>query len=417
MITVEEAQRILQVTSALFSSPSRETVSLASAHNRILAQNIYSSYDFPAFDNSAMDGFAFHFHDIVEHHKTHTPIPISGEIVAGDTPISLPRSQALKIFTGAPIPYGANCVIPIEQCIVTENYLTITEELSRIKEGQHIRPKGLNFTRNECVLKSGTILNSMNMSVLASIGISSVEVFRKITVAIGITGNELITDSNEILALGKIYDSNSILLYQLCKEQGCEIVMAENIPDTLAHTRTFLCNAVKNADVVLTTGGISMGDKDFLKVLLNDLRKTNTCTVHFQTVAIKPGKPFTFAHLQKEKNNTQRNIPVFCMPGNPLSVFIIYLYFVLPFIQKLAGNDKSFSAMERVAAPHSFSAYPRARFLFGIKDYAKKTIHILENQSSASIKNLCTVNGALIVPADKAIEKDDFLDFFHFPLR
>ncbi len=415
MISVEQAKKILKEAEQLFSSPlESEIIALQSAHKRILAKNIYSSYDFPAFPNSAMDGFVFHRDDIVHYHTQKKPIPIYGEITAGDTPISFPRLQTLKIFTGAPIPDGANCVVPVEQCIVKDNHITITQELSSIKEGQHIRPKGLNFTKNECVLSQGTALNSMNMSVLASIGISSVEVFRKIKIAIGVTGNELTSCSNTTLAIGKIYDSNSVLLYQLCKEHGYEIVIADTIPDTLESTQKFLFHAVKHADIVLTTGGISMGDKDYLKILLNKLNATNTCRKYFQGVAIKPGKPFTFAHIQTTKHNKTTQIPLFCMPGNPLSAYITYLYFVVPYIHAISGNNDTSIMREQITAPCHFSSYPRTRFLFGIRDITEKTVAILEDQSSASIKNLNTANGALIIPANTVVEKNDPLYFFPF---
>lgn len=394
MISVEEARRVLDASPKIQLQV--ETVALLDSVKRVLAEDQFAPFDHPPCDNSAMDGYALHTEDSANDTLT----VAEGEIAAGTRPVLLPRPRAMKIFTGAPLPVNANVVVPVEQCEVRGNKLRILEMLH---EGAHIRRKGMNFMSGEKILSRGMQIDSRVTALLSTLGRDSVPVYRKLRVSIATTGDELCIPGTD-LEEGQIYDSNTAFLRQESTQAGFSLALVERLPDTMESVVDFLYRAAEQSDAIMFSGGISAGDKDYVR----DMLEQEQCKVHFRKVAVKPGKPFTFA--------SYRNTPLLCMPGNPLSVFIIFRYFALPFLQAMQGKKESKNSVLHLPSPQSMAAYPRSRFLFAnsVNEGGQRQIELLPQQSSAAIQNLVLADGALIVPADTVIAKGQLLPYFPF---
>ena len=401
MICIEEAQRILHKhAQSRHAQLQTTTLALPEAQDFILADDIRSPAPYPYFDNSAMDGFAVRTDAV----HPNTPIPISGESAAGSAIQTLNPNTAMRIFTGAPVPHTANAIIPIENCTVQNDILFIYQHPV---EGQHIRSVGESIQKGEVLLTQGSLLTTENCALLSSLGITVVPVYKKLRIALGITGTELLSPT-ENRKEGCIYDTNGFLIRTLCKTLGMPIHYMQHIEDTWEATQTFLDTA-QSYDIILTSGGISMGDTDMLARAVQQLPRSN---IHFNTVSIKPGKPFTFVHL-----DNKRTTPLLCMPGNPLSVYITYMYFVVPYIRTASGMPHVDVFHIPVRSPCDFTAHERTRFLFVTYHNTSQNtvdVSILREQGSANIYNLAHSTGVLIVPNHTAIKKGEILSLFPF---
>ncbi len=394
MISIEEAQSILNAQ--IIGMPAIENISLEDSRDRVLAEDIDAPFDYPQYDNSAMDGYVLHIDDI----EGDRSIAVVGEITAGTEPAFLSRPLAQKIFTGAPIPANANAVVPMELCEVHNNRVIIAKQ---VYEGDHIRKKGTYFKKGKRMLTIGTKIDSKICAIVSTMGKSTVSVYKKVRVAIGTTGNEVLKPG-DILSKGKIYDSNTPFLFHECMREGYEVVMVEHLSDSLEQTIEFLHCAEKISDIILFSGGISVGEKDFVYAMLNK----ESCNIHFRKVGIKPGKPFTFA--------SYKNTPLFCIPGNPLAVFIVFYYFVHPYLLASQGVVKKKNRLHYFPVPKDIAINTRTQFLFSriIKSNKETIIEILSEQSSAAIQNVLLSDGALIVPANTNVKKGTILSFLSF---
>lgn len=419
MHNIEEAQDILQVFARnYFSSNTNqniETLTIAGPQvtgllNRVLAQDIISPINAPEFDNSAMDGYALHTSGVQfsESSLLSNSISIVGEASAGAMPPKLYPNTCMRIFTGAPIPEGANSVVAQELCTVNEQDNTIQiQNSSAVTCGDNIRPYGLNFIKGDVICKKGTAINGGLLTVLASLGIIEILVYQKLSIALCVTGDELQTPGT-VLELGKIYDSNTVLICQLCVQLGASLDTFCRLSDDYEQTQTQLHSLSKAHDIVICTGGVSVGDKDFIqKVLLQD------GTSHIHKVSIKPGKPFSFFSLH--------NTPFLCLPGNPLAVYITFLWFVVPFIQQMQGlvtpiieEVPNSRTLLSAISPQTFQPYPRTQFIFCNIHYLTMQVDILLEQSSAALKNIMMADGAIIIPKDQHINQGDRVLFFPF---
>ncbi len=297
-----------------------QTVSHAKALGRVLASEIISPLDLPPFPNSAMDGFALRAEDVSIPAQT---LRLLETIGAGEIATqTITSGSCIKIMTGAPIPEGANCVVMREE---TREHGENVEFLESARRGQHIRPKGDDVRRGEVVFERGTRINAAVHAMLASLGLAQLDVFRRPRVALVVTGKELV-DVDATLQSGQIRDSNSWALRALVEACSADISSVQRTGDDVSEVEAVVRQALRDADVLISSGGVSAGDFDPMRDVLLE-----HADVHFWKVNMKPGKPLLFASLE--------NKPVFALPGNPVSVMVGFEEFARPALLKMAGRS------------------------------------------------------------------------------
>ena len=299
----------------------RETLSLPQAQGRITASAVISPMDVPSFDNSAMDGYAVRLADLT----AGIALPVAGKAFAG-VPFTgeWPAGTCVRIMTGAPVPAGCDAVVMQEQTEQQGDAIRITAE---VRAGQNIRRIGEDIRQGSEVLQAGTRLGAAELPLLASLGIAQVEVLRPLRVAIFSTGDEL-QSPGQPLAAGQIYDTNRFAVHLMLNKLGCEVIDLGIIRDNPDLLRAAFIEADARADVVISSGGVSVGEADYTKQMLEELGE-----VTFWKLAIKPGKPFAFGRLQNSW---------FCgLPGNPVSAMLTFYQLVQPLLTKLSGQQGS----------------------------------------------------------------------------
>ncbi len=308
---------IIKATKPLIET---ERLSLSDALNRITAEDIYSPLSVPPFANSAMDGYALHTDDL----KTRSSLTLVGKAFAG-APFNgeLKKGECIRIMTGAEIPKGANAVIMQEETEINGDEITF---LASAHPEQNIRAKGDDIKKGELVLEKGTLLTPREVPLLATLGLNKLIVYRKPIVAFFSTGDEL-RPVGETLAQGEIYDSNRYTISAMLEKMHCQALDLGVIPDYPDALKATFLQAADKADLIITSGGVSVGEADFTKDVL-----TETGTVDFWKIAIKPGKPFAFGKV---------NNALFCgLPGNPVSVLVTMHILVEPLIAHLSGHSQ-----------------------------------------------------------------------------
>ncbi|OOF70517.1 molybdopterin molybdotransferase MoeA [Rodentibacter caecimuris] len=309
------AQMLSQITEPLKT----ERLPLEHATNRICAEDIISPINVPNFNNSAMDGYAVRLADLAQS----MTLSIAGRSFAGQPFIGEWQPQsAVRIMTGSLIPQGADAVIMQEEVTLNQDGTVTFSQLPKV--GQNIRYIGEDLKQGECVLKKGAELNTVSLPLLASLGINQVLVYRPLKVAILSTGNELVSVGNS-LQNGQIYDSNRFTVKLMLEKLHCEIIDFGIIPDDEQQFEQVFIQAQQQADLIISSGGVSVGEADFTKTVLEKIGKIN-----FWKIAIKPGKPFAFGRIEKAW---------FCgLPGNPVSALVTFYQLVHPFIERLKGK-------------------------------------------------------------------------------
>lgn len=298
-----------------------ETLPLEQAFGRITATEVISPLDVPGFDNSAMDGYAVRLADLA----AGQPLPVAGKAFAGQ-PFSgeWPAGTCIRIMTGAPVPEGCEAVIMQEEAEQTPDGVRFTAEATR---GQNIRRRGEDITAGRTLFPCGTRLTVAELPVLSSLGIAEVTVVRRIRAAVFSTGDEL-KQPGEALAAGQIYDSNRLAVQLMLTQLGCDVINLGIIPDDPHQLRQAFIDADRQADVVFSSGGVSVGEADYTKTILDELGE-----IAFWKLAIKPGKPFAFGKLANSW---------FCgLPGNPVSAALTFYQLVQPLLAKLSGAPSS----------------------------------------------------------------------------
>ncbi len=392
MITVQEALQQIQkhCTSATIT-----TVKLKEAVNYYLAETVISEINMPPFNQSAMDGYALHLHSKIDY-------TIIDEVKAGDKhdPV-IKKGEAVRIFTGAPVPKTANAVVMQEKTIVTNNKLTLT---ATIIENTCIRPLGEQIKKGETALQKGTKLTPAAIGYLASLGITNVMVYKKPSIAIVATGNELVAPGKK-LNYGEIYESNSVMLKTALQNIHYTNSTTYKVIDDYQSTYTLLKKVIKNHDVVLISGGISVGDYDFVGKALLEIGVTQI----FYKVKQKPGKPLFFG----KKGGTS----VFALPGNPAAALSCFYVYVQTALQKIIGNTTQSNCLSETAiATTSFQKKgDRAQFLKAILQNGK--VEILEGQSSAMQQTFALANALVYLPEEiKNIEIGDSVALIKLPI-
>lgn len=372
MISVQDAFTILQN-----NLPALQLVEypLIQARKHILAEEIFSPINMPPFRQSAMDGFALCLFEGLEYE-------IIGEIKAGDSHlVQLLPGQALKIFTGAAVPDSAQAVIQIEKVSEKDGRLYLEEQ---VKPNTNVRPIGEQISVGELALEKGTLLNAAAIGFLAGLGFTSVNVYKKPSVGIVVTGNEL-TKPGEPLEYGKVYESNGIMLESALKEAYFEKVTLYEVNDDFENTKNKLSEALSSNDVVLVSGGISVGDYDFVARALKELEVETL----FYKVNQKPGKPL-FAGKTKDKI-------VFALPGNPAAALTCFYVYVLPTLSILMGKAPNYNQSKPISIAHDYSVRnTRSQFLKA--NISNDEANVLSHQASSMLNSFAVSNGLVFVP-------------------
>jgi molybdopterin molybdotransferase len=333
MISVNEAKEIIQ---ELVQSLTPLQLPLKEAFGLVLAEDIYAPIDIPAFEQSSMDGYALKFSE-----KEHA-LAIKGEMAAGTSkPISLQANEVARIFTGAPLPEGADTVVMQEKVRVVEGNLIIEDPL--LQTGSNVRHKGAEVKEGGLAMAANTYLSAAAIGFLAGIGLTEVPVFPSPAVSVILTGNELQQPGNP-LAFGQVYEANSVMLTVALEKAGIRKVQVLSAEDELQALQNILEKALEESDLVLLTGGVSVGDYDFV------VQAAENCGVvrHFHKIKQKPGKPLFFGSKEQKI--------VFGLPGNPSSVLTCFYQYVLPAIEAMLIKPE---CIEEIRATLSHD-YPKA---------------------------------------------------------
>jgi len=393
MITVEKAIEIIHEN--IFSLEQKEYINVLKSCTYVLFEDVYSPIHMPPFRQSAMDGYALCLNDS----KTYT---IVGEVKAGDNyHPTLKKGEAVRIFTGAPVPDTANAVIMQEK--VTVNHKLISVENS-VTLNDNIRPLGEQVKQGSIALKKGIRITPAGIGYLVSLGITKVNVYKKPSIAIVVTGNELVK-SGQDLAYGQIYESNAVMLGKALNNLGYQNISTHKVADNYENTLDLLGKVITTHDAVLISGGISVGDYDFVGKALQELEVNQI----FYKVKQKPGKPLFFG----KKNNKV----VFALPGNPaaaLSCFYIYVYSAL---EKISGNMNFKLAKTKAKSVSNYIIKgDRAQFLKAI--YNNGNVEILDGQSSSMLHTFALANALVYVPeTSESIKINDMVEVILMPIN
>lgn len=391
LMPMEQAlQRLLEMAD---SAPlgEHETVALAQAQGRVLASALVASLDLPPWPNSAMDGYALRLAD-----QAAGPLVISQRIFAGQAPQPLQPGTCARIFTGAPVPEGADCVEMQENAEVQADGRVVMCE--PLKAGQNIRPKGQETRVGETVLDAGTRLGPVELGLAASLGHAELRVVRRIRVAVLCTGDELV-EPGQALGPGQIYNSNRQVLCSWLQRLGCEVLDAGILPDDLARTRERL-TGLSEVDLILSTGGVSVGEADFLGIALREAGE-----LALWKLAIKPGKPLTFGHYQ--------GVPVIGLPGNPASTLVTFALLARPYLLRRLGVAQVAPLHFQVPAGFDWPRPGNRReYLRGRIEQGRAVIY--PNQSSGVLRSAAWAQGLVEVMEGRTLAEGDLVNFIPF---
>ncbi|HEB96443.1 MAG TPA: molybdopterin molybdenumtransferase MoeA [Sedimenticola thiotaurini] len=376
-----------------------ERVAVSAALGRVLSEPVVSRITMPPWDNSAMDGYAVNTADLGQ---PGVRLPVSQRIPAGVAGEPLQPGTAARIFTGAPVPENADAVVIQEVCRADGDGVVI-EQVP--EPGANIRRAGEDIRSGDEVLAAGTRIGPQHMGLLASVGLAEVPVHRRVRVALFSSGDELVMPG-EPLGPGQIYNSNEFTLEGLLRNIGCEVVKLGIVEDTFDATCDALSRAAAQADLVMTSGGVSVGEEDHLKPAVEKLG-----SLDLWKIAIRPGKPLAFGHID--------GVPYIGTPGNPVSLFVTYCLFARPFIMKQQGitGDLAPVALE---APIDFD-WPRpdkrrefARARLQRDASGEPVISVYRSRSSGVLSSLAWANGLAILPESTPLKRGDRVRFLPF---
>ncbi|MDZ8055625.1 MAG: gephyrin-like molybdotransferase Glp [Aulosira sp. ZfuVER01] len=398
MLSVSDTEAvILNLVQPLDDRGDTEVVDLLAAGDRILATPVTSQLDFPHWDDSAMDGYAVRYLD-VQHSSAEQPavLEIVEEIPAGYQPQStIQQGQAARIFTGAVMPEGADTVVMQERTKREENQVYI---LAAPQPQEFVRHKASFYQAGTQLLPAGIRLNAAEISVLAAAQTPQVSVYRRPRVAIFSTGDELVT-LDQPLAAGQIVDSNGYALAALVRQSGAEPLMLGIVKDDPAALEETIAYAIANADIVISSGGVSVGDYDYVDQILEKLG----AKIHIRAVAMRPGKPLTVATFP-----TPNSALYFGLPGNPAAVLVTFLRFVQPAIKKLSGLAEGWEVGFMKVRSHDelrsdgkreTYVWGKLQLVNGIYEFHKAG----GSHSSGNLINLAQTNALAVIPVGKTL--------------
>jgi molybdopterin molybdotransferase len=373
-----------------------QSVTLDEADGRVLAEPVCSAINVPAWDNSAMDGYAIRFSDLDDNDE----LPVAQTIPAGTTGRPHQPGTASRIFTGAPVPEGADTVVMQEMVERKGDVISIN---GKVVPGSNIRSAGEDIQQGSIILESGTALGPQHVGLAASVGIDKLVVRRKLKVAMFTTGDELV-DPGEKLAAGKIYNSNRFLFSGLLRRLGCELIDLGNVADDFQQTCQTLESAAEQSDLIISSGGVSVGDEDHVRNALETIGE-----LELWRIAVRPGKPLAFGKVNE--------VPFIGVPGNPVSLFVTFCLFVRPFILKHLGvSDLSVKECMMPAAfdwvkPDSRAEYMRARI---VDDQGMSVVELHPSRSSGVLSSVTWADGLVAIEPRQVIHKGDKVRFIPF---
>ena len=369
-----------------------ETVAAQAAAGRILARPIIARHTLPPWPNSAMDGYAVRSAEV----QAGQPLPVSQKIFAGQMPPALQAGTCARIFTGAPLPEGADAVEMQENVEVQADGAALFSQ--PVQAGRFVRPAGEEAQPGQQKLAAGARLGPIELAMVASLGLAELEVYRPLRVAVLSTGDELV-QPGQPLQPGQIYNSNRVLLQQWLQRLGCEVLDLGCLPDNLQEIRSRLSN-LDNVDLLLSSGGVSVGEADYLGQLLREEGE-----VGFWKLALKPGKPMTFG--------SYRDIPFMGLPGNPVSTLVTFALLSRPYILRCMGMQEV--APRGFPVPVDFAVTTAGtRREFMRVGWRNGRAQQYDNQCSGILSSAAWADGLLEIPEGSTCQPGDLLTFYPF---
>jgi molybdopterin molybdotransferase len=402
MLSYEEALDHLLAA----AEPVAETklLPLSVARGRILAEAVASTVTVPPLDNSAMDGYAVRCADIAQAGAT---LPVSQRIPAGSVGHALAAGTAVRIFTGAPIPAGADAVVMQEFCEHGPDGKVIVNQVP--KPGQNIRRAGEDIMTGAAVLQAGTRIGAAEIGLAASIGIAQLPVRRHLRVALLSTGDEL-TEPGNPLPPGGIYNSNRHFLRAMFEQMGCAVTDAGHVPDTFEATRAALRTAAEAHDLIVTSGGVSVGEEDHVKPAVEA-----EGALSLWKIAIKPGKPLAFGHVRKVgAGGTASSTAIIGLPGNPVSCFVTFLLFLRPYVLKRMGMATTLPLVRQLVSASDWNKPEDRRSFLRARIAPDGRVELYPNQSSGVLTSCAWADGLVDVPANQTFKAGDPVRYIPF---
>lgn len=392
MLSVEDA--LARLLSQADPVADIESVDTLEADGRVLATAVIAPIDVPPLDNSQMDGYAIRVIDVP---TAGTVLPISQRIAAGHVGQPLEPRTAARIFTGAPLPAGADAIVMQESCSAADGKVAINQVP---EAGAWIRRAGCDIAAGDTVVDAGTRLRPQECGLIASVGAARVRVHRRLRVAIAFTGDELVMPGEPLLP-GRIYNSNRFVLRAVLQRMGCEVRDLGIVADDFARTREALIDAAARADLVVTCGGVSVGEEDHVKAAV-----ASEGAIDLWQIAMKPGKPLAFGHI--------RGVPFVGLPGNPVSSFVTFMIFARPFVAARQGVRSVAPTAVPLRADFDWPRADRRREYLRVRRNATSGLDLFTVQNSAVLTSTVWSDGLVDNPPGATIKRGDTVRFLAY---
>jgi len=404
LLTLDEAlEKLLHKAKPLART---HVVSTFDADGCVLAKDLVSDMQVPAFDNSAMDGYALRTADLDSNHGT---LKVGQRVLAGHAPTTLQPGEVARIFTGAPVPLGADAVVMQEDVVMVDDLHVSFKTLP--VAGQCIRRKGEDIDKNTVLLAKGTRLGPVSLGLAASIGQAQLQVMSPPKVALFSTGDELIMPGEvapHLLPPGAIFNSNRFFLRSLLERCGCRVSDMGNVPDDPEKTLQALSEAALDHDLILTSGGVSVGEADFVKPAVQSLGE-----LQLWSLSIKPGKPFAYGYIN-HPSDTSKRAHFIGLPGNPVSSLVTFLMLVRPFVLSLQGCTGLTVRPIQIRADFAWPKADKRREFLRVKFNAKGSLDLFPNQSSGVLTSAVWGDGLVDNSPGTTISPGDMVNFLSF---
>ena len=394
MIELEEAQEFVFGQCLKLSA---DEVEISKSRGLVLAKTVISNDDIPPFPNTAMDGYAVR---AVDTELAPVELNVIGTLPAGKIPdFKVGPSEAVRIMTGAVIPEGSDSVVMVEKTREVETGDSVIVEES-VKSGNFIRQPGEDFVKGSELFTPGTLIGAAHIGVFATIGIEKVTVFKRPIVGVMSTGDELVQGASQ-LKPGQIRDSNRHSIKALLDEMGVEVIDLGLIPDDEKEIESALFSGVEKCDAIVTSGGVSMGDFDYVKVVLDRLGE-----MKWMQVAIKPAKPLAFGLLN--------DVPIFGLPGNPVSAMVSFELFMRPALRKMMGYQQIWRPHLKAKAASSLKRRKDGKVHFArvtlTRNKDSYEVSFLKGQGSHQLSAMANAQGLAILPNGEGVKEGDFVE-------